>query len=328
MAKPDSGLLHALVLDGHGGARPIDYQNLDRLVLGDTESLWLHWDRSSELARTWLETNSGLSDFACDLLLEENTRPRLVMLPDDAVLLFMRGLNLNPDAVPEDMVSLRIHASERRVISLRLRPLRATEEVLRHLSQGRGPRTASDVLLYLADSLTERIDELVVQLGEQIDREEDRLEADPRYKPGQDGMFSLRRTAASLRRFLLPQRELYSQMTRNRLPWSTAEDTDYWNELSNRLVRFIEELDLVRERVNLVLEAEQRRRSDRMTRTMYLLGITTGFFLPMTFVTGLLGMNVGGIPGADNPYGFIAACLVVGGIAVLQWWVFRLLRWL
>ncbi len=206
--------------------------------------------------------------------------------------------------------------------------MRATEQVIEQLEQGSGPRTASEVLLYLADSLTERVDDLVVRLGDRTDVEEERLDHDARYEPASDDLLSLRRTAASLRRFLLPQRDIYGQLTRSRLSWFVADDGDYWNELSNRLVRFLEELDLVRERVNLVLESDQRRRSERMTRTMYLLGIVTGFFLPMTFLTGLLGINVGGIPGADNPYGFAIACALVVLIAVCQWWIFRRLRWL
>lgn len=322
-----TGLLHALVLNGQGGARRIAYADISVLELAEHESLWLHWDRSQAQARAWLRNQSGLSAFACDVLLEENTRPRLLSLPGDELLLFLRGVNLNPDAEPEDMVSLRVFADARRVISLRLRPLRSTEVVLQQLEAGVGPKTASEVLLSLADALTERVDQLVAVLTEKLDAEEDRVETDERYTPPQDKMLSLRRQAASLRRFLLPQREIYAQLTRNRLPWFIDDDADYWNELSNRLIRYLEELDLVRERVNLVLEAEERRMRERMNRTMYLLGIITGFFLPMSFLTGLLGINVGGIPGSENPYGFAVACLLIGAVACFQWWIFRRLKW-
>lgn len=322
------GLVHAFVLDGRGGARAIAYADLRDLQLSDTQSLWLHWDRSHPAAQAWLRGQSGLNDFACDVLLEENTRPRVLALPNEELLLFLRGVNLNPDSAPEDMISLRVFADARRVISLRLRPLRSTEAVIRLLMDGKGPKTASEVLVYLADSMTDRVDDLVVQLTECVDQEEERLELDERYGPEHDSMLSLRRRAASLRRFLLPQREIYAQLTRNRLSWFVEDDADYWNELSNKLVRYLEELDLVRERIDLVLESERRRLSERMNRTMYIFGIITGFFLPMTFLTGLLGVNVGGIPGAQSPYGFAIACLLIGLIALFQWWIFRRLRWI
>lgn len=328
MVQDDSqGLVHAFVLDGCGGARSIGFSQLAE-PLAEGESLWLHWDRSYPQAQRWLRERSGLNEFACDVLLEENTRPRLLPLAGEQMLLFLRGVNLNPDAAPEDMISLRIFADRQRVISLRLRPLRSTEAVIRLLEEGHGPRTASEVLVYLADAMTDHVDGLVEEFAELVDVEEERLELDERYRPEHDSMLSLRRRAAGLRRFLLPQREIYAQLARNRLSWFVEDDADYWNELSNRLVRYLEELDLVRERVNLVLEAEQRRLSERMNRTMYLLGIITGFFLPMSFLTGLLGINVGGLPGAENPYGFAFACGVIALIAVFQWWVFRRLRWL
>ena len=322
------GLIHAYVLDGSGGARQVARRHLAELRLAEQESLWLHWDRSHPQARDWLRTHSGLGVFACDVLLEENTRPRLLALPHDELLLFLRGVNLNPDAAPEDMVSLRVFADRRRVISLRLRPLRSTEAVIALLAQGRGPKSASELLLFLAEAMTDRVDDLVAQLAECMDEEEERAESAERYVPEPDALLSLRRRAASLRRFLLPQRELYGQRTRNRVSWLAEDEGEYWNELSNRLMRNLEELELVRERVNLMLESEQRRLGERMNRTMYLLALVTGFFLPMSFITGLLGINVGGIPGSEYPYGFLVACLLIGGVALFQWWIFRRLRWL
>ncbi len=321
------GLIHALVLDGRGGARSLAYGSLQRLRLEDGETLWVHLDRSHPQAVAWLRSRNEIGSFACDVLLEENTRPRMLALPGEALALFLRGVNLNPGAEPEDMVSLRVFANARMLVSLRLRPLRATELVIEQLAVGKGPDTASRLLLALADSLTDRVDDLVAELGDTTDNEEERLDQDSRYTPEHERVLSLRRRAASLRRFLLPQRDLYTQLTRTPLSWRDADDSAEWNELSNRLIRFVEELELIRERASLVLESEQRRLNERMNRTMYLIGIITAFFLPLSFFTGLLGINVGGIPGSEFPYGFAVACGMIGAVALFQWWILRRLRW-
>ncbi|MBD1551990.1 zinc transporter ZntB [Pseudomonas typographi] len=322
------GLVHALVLDGQGGARWLRYGELHALQLAPGHSLWLHWDRGHPLAQAWLRDNSGLSEFVCDLLLEENTRPRLLPLPDAELLLFLRGVNLNPGAQPEDMVSVRIFAQAQRVVSLRLRPLRATDELIGQLMAGKGPRTASELILYIAQHLTERVQDLVGGLSDTLDEEEERIDADDRYQPEHNGLLQLRRRAAGLRRFLAPQRDIYGQLARAKLPWFAADDGDYWNELNNSLTRYLEELELSRERVALLLEAEDRSLNERMNRTMYRFGVITGIFLPMTFLTGLLGTNVGGIPGASNPYGFFVTCALLLLLAAAEWWMFRRLRWL
>ena len=321
------GLVHALVLDGKGGARFIARTELDCLQLQPHESVWLHWDRGHPQTHSWLRTASGLIEFACDLLLEENTRPRLLPLPDEKLLLFLRGVNLNPGAEPEDMVSVRIFASAKRVISLRLRPLRATDELLVQLSEGKGPKTASELILCMAQYLTNKVQDLVSCLSEVVDEEEEKLDADERYTPEHGSVLQIRRRAAALKRFLAPQRDIFGQLTRIKLPWFVEDDGDYWNELNNSLTRYLEELELTRERVGLVLEAEDRRLSLRMSRTMYRFGVITGIFLPMSFLTGLLGINVGGIPFSASPYGFLIACLLVVSVALGQWWLYRRLRW-
>ena len=321
------GLVHAFVLDGSGGARSIAEEQLASLELAEQESLWLHWDRSHPQTQNWLRRESGLSEFACDLLLEENTRPRLLPLPDDALLLFLRGINLNPGAEPEDMVSVRIFADARRIISLRLRPLRATENLIADLAAGRGPKTSSELILTLADYLTDKVDALVADLSERVDEQEEQVDADEHAVPDHGQLLQVRRRAASLRRFLAPQSEIYAQLTRRQQPWFLADDPGYWNELHNRLTRYLEELELSRERVGLLLEAENRRMDQRMNRIMYRFAIITGVFLPMSFLTGLLGINVGGIPGAESAYGFLVACLIMLVLALGQWWLLRRLRW-
>lgn len=321
------GLVLALVLDGQGGARSVARTEIDNLLLQPGESVWLHWDRGHPQTQSWLRNSSGLSEFSCDLLLEENTRPRLLPLPNNELLLFLRGVNLNPGAEPEDMVSVRIFAQAQRVISMRLRPLRATDELLAQLQAGSGPRSASELILYLAQHLTEKVQALVGDLSEALDNEEDKIDADERYTPEHGSLLHFRRRAAGLRRFLAPQREIYAQLARHRLPWFEDDDGDYWNELNNSLIRYLEELELTRERVGLVLESEDRRLSERMNRTMYRFGIVTGVFLPMTFITGLLGMNVGAIPWSASPHGFYIACSIMLAVGVGQWWLFRRLRW-
>ncbi len=321
-------LVYGHVLDGQGGSRLIARDELQQLVLQPHESLWLHWDRGTADARHWLHEASNISPFACDLLLEEATRPRRLAQADGSLLLFLRGVNLNPGADPEDMVSLRIHVSPQRLVSLRMRPLKSVHSLHEALSRGEGPRNITELMLYLAHALTEGVSTIVEELVDDLDDLEDRLEADETLRPDRQLLLALRRRAAGLRRYMAPQREVFLQMAGNPSPWQVRAEVDYWSELHNRLTRNLEELDLARERVSLLQEAEHRHVTERMNRTMYMLGIMTAFFLPLSFVTGLLGINVSGIPGAEHPWGFALVCALLLLVAGGQWLLYRLLRWL
>lgn len=327
-AGHEHGLVYGFLVDGEGAARRVRRNELDVLDLCPQDSLWLHWDRSVAEARSWLRERSGLNEFACDLLLEEATRPRLVLLGGGRLLLFLRGVNLNPGAAPEDMVALRIYADAHRLISLRLRPVKAAGALCDALEGGDAPKSVAEILLFMGEALTGGVDTLVAELAQQLDDLEEALEQDERRVPDRHLLLALRRRAAGLRRYLAPQREIYAQLARSPLPWFASGAGDYWGELYNRLTRNLEELELAHERVSLLQEAEHRRVTERMNRTMYLLGMVTGFFMPLSFVTGLLGINLGGIPGAGHPHGFFIVCLLLAGMAGFQWWLFRRMRWL
>lgn len=146
------------------------------------------------------------------------------------------------------------------------------------LTEGKGPKTASELILYMAQYLTHKVQDLVGCLSEIVDEEEEKLDADERYTPEHGAVLQIRRRAAALKRFLAPQQDIFGQLTRIKLPWFAEDDGDYWNELNNSLTRYLEELELTRERVGLVLEAEDRRLTVRMNRTMYRFGIITGIF--------------------------------------------------
>ena len=68
--------------------------------------------------------------------------------------------------------------------------------------------------------------------------------------------------------------------------------------------------------------------SEKLNQRMFLLSVVTVVFLPLGFLTGLFGINVGGIPGADSPLGFAAFCLGTGAVAAGIVLVFKRNRWL
>lgn len=325
---PPKGLIHALVLDGRGGARSITVDAQSLRDIQPHECLWLHWNRTAAPIAGWLEDVEGLSELACEALLEETTRPRLLTLPGEQLLLFLRSLNGEAISSPEDMLTLRIFSDKGRVISLRNRPLKAVEDVVRRLGQGIGPVNGAELIYYLAEFITDQLEDWVEQQSERMDDEEESFEMNTRYVPEQSQLSSLRRPTSTLRRFLLPQREVFNQMARLRLSWLSIEDEGYWNELNNRLIRYLEELELLRERSDLLISAVQRRLSEGVGRTMYLLAVITAFFMPISFLTSLLGSNVAGIPGADKDYAFWALCGILLVIVSVQAWLFRRMRWL
>jgi zinc transporter len=317
--------LHALLLDGKGGARPLSPEELDRWQ-PEEGVLWLHLDYTLDSTRQWLEQESGLPELAVDALLAENTRPRAAIL-DEYLLLALRGVNTNPGADPEDMVSIRLCVGARLVVSTRKRRLMSVSKLLQQFEQGEGPRSSAELVIRLSELLVEQMGVTVEELEEQLSD----LELDLLTQPGAEmrqAVRNLRRQTVTLRRYFAPQRDAFNQMLSERLSWFTTEMKLELREISDQLLRHIEDLDIIRERAAMAQEELASQQGEQLNLRMYVLSIISAIFLPLGFLTGLLGINVGGIPGAENEYAFALFVgmlfVLVGGLLVL----FRRWRWI
>jgi zinc transporter len=94
------------------------------------------------------------------------------------------------------------------------------------------------------------------------------------------------------------------------------------------MTRFVEDLDSARERAAVAQEELLGRLSEQMDKRMYLLSLVAAIFLPLGFLTGLLGINVGGIPGAEYHWGFTLVTLMIVILVVVQVVLFRIKKWI
>ena len=319
-----SDLIHAYRLQDGGGI-PLTWESL-RAGVPDEAPLWLHFNRADPKVRKWCEKESGLPDAAVESLLEEETRPRCQQL-ENGILLILRGVNLNPGADPEDMVSLRVWADAQRVISLRRRRVLAAEDVENELKAGVGPRTTGEVLAVLVDHLVDRMGPVIEDLQDAFDGLEEEAVAGPSsvLRPQ---LYELRHQAIRLRRYLAPQREALARLCQEKADWLSGEDRASLHGAADRLTRFIEDFDATRERAAVIQEELANRLGEQLNERIYMLSIIAGLFLPLGLVTGLLGINVGGIPLAESSWGFAVICLLLVGLAGFEVWLFRRLKWL
>lgn len=145
----ESGLVVAYGLDGKGGGTQLDWEGVAawQPVHG---VLWVHLNRDAGDSQDWLRRHSGLDALVAEALLAESTRPRCAQM-DDGVMLFLRGVNLNPGADPEDMVSIRMWIEHDRIISVRMRRLLSVDDLRNAIDTGRGPHNVGDFVYQTAD---------------------------------------------------------------------------------------------------------------------------------------------------------------------------------
>nr|WP_320051306.1 zinc transporter ZntB [uncultured Desulfuromonas sp.] len=313
------GFRFAVQLDGSGSARLLEWSDLQNGASRST--VWVHCDYEDPEIQAWL-TRQGLDSLVIEALIAEDSRPR-VALYSPGVLVGLRGVNKNPGAAMEDMVSLRVWLDPERIITLSHRSLASVKDIQEQLNIGRGPKSTQGLFSELCDRLEWYVSQMIddyedqVELIEQSDLAEDHLRR-------REAISSLRRRVVTPRRYLSPQRDALSQLAAEPPAWFNERTLMHLKEIRNRLQRHMEDLDAVRDRTVIVQEELQAQVSDQLNARMYIINIFAAVFLPLSFFTGLFGVNVGGIPGAHSEVAFLLFCgclLILGaGLMLLFHW--------
>ncbi|MGD2052909.1 MAG: zinc transporter ZntB [Gammaproteobacteria bacterium] len=318
------GLINAYLLDGDGGGRLLDWSGVRGWQQQDGP-LWVHLDFTDNAAQQWLLEESGLERIVADDLIADETRPRCEVLAD-SMLISLRGVNSNPGADPEDMVSIRIYADGHRIITTRRRRLFSIRDITEAVETGRGPASVGELIADLAQRLIERMSQVITGLDDRIDELEEEVLKGAGRELRHD-LLDIRREMLKLRRYLSPQREALSQIQACKCVWLSSDDRMQIREANNKVIRYLEDLDSAKDRASVAHEAISNHLAEEMNSRMYVLSLVAALFLPLGFLTGLLGINVGGIPLAENPHGFLGIVVIIVVLVAIQIVVFIRKKW-
>lgn len=321
----NDGLITAYILDGEGGGRRVGWKEIQEWT-PRAGFLWVHLNFTAPEAQRWIKDESQLGEVIGEALLAEESRPRVTTF-DDALLVALRGVNLNPGADPEDMVSLRIWAEKNRIITTRRRKLLSVADICSAIEKGKGPRTSGEFLEEVADRLMSRMGGVIGDLEDKVAELEEAVLTEESHEL-RPKLASIRRDAIYLRRYMAPQREAISRLQSEKISWLSDEDRVRLREVYDRLTRYLEDLDAARERAAVTQEELVSRLAEQMDNRMYVLSIVAAIFLPLGFLTGLLGINVGGIPGTEYKAAFAIFCMLLVALVIIELIIFKKKKWM
>lgn len=310
----------------NGKAEPLTEDAIAKQIKSTDNLAWVHMDANHPDTKSWLEQEAQYLDpFIIEALLADETRPRMTQV-GDGVLLILRGVNLNKDADPEDMVSIRLWVDQHRIMSIRRRKLKAIWDIEEKFKAGKVPENAGHFVCMLVSRLFERMEPVLSGLDDLTDYVEEQVleNADSSLR---ESIVNVRKKAIMYRRYMAPQRDAIGQLRMSDVEWLEDTHRRQLQESHNHVTRYVEDLDAIRERAQIVKDELANILSDKLNKNMYVLSVVAAIFLPLGFLTGLLGINVGGIPGADDGDAFWVFCGILGSVVALQVFIFKKLKW-
>lgn len=325
----ENGLVLAVRLPGSSEAFGPDRLGWDRLQNPDAPPpLWIHLDLNKSKAQQWLRERTGLDPIVAESLLAEETRPRIQPV-DNGLLVILRGVNMNPGAQPDELITIRLWVEPTRIITLRQHRFQTISDLRIRAQQGAAPKTSGSFLAAVATGLSARMGPAVENLEDMLDAiEETMLDSDTDRPADRAALATIRRQAITLRRYVVPQRDALLSMTTGQSPLFSPRDLLELRVAAEQVTRVCEALEELRDRAAVTQEEMRGRNETRMGRTLYMLAIVATIALPLSLITGLLGINVGGIPLAESHAGFIVVCAAMVIIGVIEFALFKAMRWL
>ncbi|KJG00574.1 zinc transporter ZntB [Photobacterium angustum] len=314
-------------LDASNGASPLSLDQINNWSSNDG-LMWLHLDYTDKKALAWIN-NSHLPDVEKEALTTQRIRPRLNQTKE-GFFLSLRGIDLDSDNQsdqPSEMVSIRGYYTHNTIITTSDRPVRALDRISAHINGGFGPKTIGAFILCLCDHLTSHKIEVIDSLDDKLTQLEDQVmnNSDDDLR---NNIAQLRRETVYLRRYVTPQRDAIAKLLTIDTPLLSLSDKQKIHEVNEKLLHVIDDLNAIRERANVTQEELMSLQSEALNQRLYFLSLITTIFLPLGFLTGLLGVNLGGIPGSQNQWAFYIFCSLLFGVVILQLILFYRRKWI
>ena len=196
-------------------------------------------------------------------------------------------------------------------------------------SKGRFRSMGADFLTYsILDAIIDQNFILIDSLDESITALEDQLLAGEPSSATLNGIQRLKREIVGVRRYVSPIRELINEMLRSESRLIDERTHIYLRDVSDHAMRIIESIELHRDVISGLLDIYISSVSNKMNEVMKVLTVFASIFIPMTFLTGIYGMNFDYMPELKMHWAYPALWLVFLTIPTVLLVYFKRKKWL
>ena len=322
-----SGLICGFIFGENGGGAPVDVEQALAFLKQSKDQpaagfVWLHFNLAHTASEKWMRENLTLSDQFYESF-RDGSRSTRVELDDDALIAVINDVHYDFAFEPSDISTLWLSVDRHLVVTARLRPLRSIDQLRDAVRQGAIVNSSVELLVHLMHDQGDVLVSIVRGTTQRVDAIEDGLLAGRLEKKRAD-LGSLRRLLVRLQRLLAPEPAALFRLLTRPPQWIAERDLNELRQSTEEFNVALRDMGALQERIKLLQEEIAGRVAEASNRTLFVLTVVTVLALPINIIAGLLGMNVGGIPFNEHPYGFwIVVAIIATFTGIAAWVAFR-----
>ena len=300
-AQSSSGVVWAYRFDGNGKPELVPRDEMP--VLNSAEGfVWIHLDLIHNRAKAWVAEQALLPAMATEMFLSHETHQRL---DHSATMAWGLSHDLIRDVASNSETVGALHwiIGERFLLTGRREALQSIRMTAEALDAGEAVATAVSLFERIIEYIIDDVTDGVVRLSDETDSVEDHV-LSGRFDDGPKRVGAVRRTAVRLHRQLSGLHLLFRRFAETHSGRTAPESV---KACAARLLQRVDglhhDVQSVQERARLLQDEIAARSAGQTNRQLYILSILTALFLPATFITGLFGINVKGLPWVESELG-------------------------
>ena len=277
----------------------------DQLVVYSREKkneegfIWLHINLHHAAAGRWLRQHFLSDDNFLKEIAATSPRTRL-SLQDNALFAVLN--DVTSTEISRRNASLWAWCSEEMIITARYTPVTMVETLvaeLQHLALSQPEHLLMCLLSYQEDN----VEQIIREASRQVLDIEERL-FDHSLRNNRNILSNIRRKLLRIQSLLVPEPAALFRLLNRPPHWLAADSVRELREFTEEFSLGINDMSNLLERIRLLQEEASAQAVEQNNRTLYWLTVVTVMALPINIITGLFGMNVGGLPFANDPHGF------------------------
>jgi zinc transporter len=319
----EAGLICGFLFGADGIGRPLGSAAAAQWLEGGLAAsgfAWLHFNLAQVAAERWLARHAGLSPDFFEMLHDGIYSTRIERVEEEALNAVINDVHFDFELDASDISTLWISVDRRLVLTARRQPLRSADRLRTAINRGEAIRSTADLLERLMRTQADVLVGIVRSATDRVDKIEDQLLAG-RLVAKRARLGGLRRVLVRLQRLLAPEPAALFRLLQNPPGWMAAGDVLELRAATEEFSVVLRDMQALQERIKLLQEEIAASVNEDNGRSLFVLTIVTVLALPINILAGLFGMNVGGIPLADDPKGFWVLVAIVLAFTVVAGWL-------
>jgi len=317
---PTNGVVFAWGMKSSGENYEISPGNIHQALEDPEQSIWLHLNLSHSQVQRWLDKTALIPERAVEMIQEGVTRSRLERIEklDDCLLMVMNDFHQEFGEKEGDATLGTLWAilTPRLMISLRGQALNTTDKLRADLRDGQvHPYSVVEVFHELIDLRAEYLRTLLIRLSEKMDDLEELL-LKGRDIPDHENLARIRIQCSRLRRQFSPELIALHRLHKHPPYWFSNQDKSRLSDDLDLLSFLVQEISNLYDRAKVLQDEQAAHVAEFNARNLQVLSVMTVIFLPMTLLTGIMGMNMEDLPGLKGSFYEVMVLMGTAGVIV------------